>query len=407
MFDIPFLIKQFNNITIPQVHLDLRFLLREIGIKGSLKNIEKKVGLSRSEEIKDFTGREAVILWNRFLRGNNESLKSLILYNITDVFNLKLLLEIYYEDKFKQFNDKLGNTQQKTLFHDKVLYRNDFHSIYPTPSIDYRPKKWNVTIKETQDKLLRIFINNESKLEINRENISRMYINLDDVIATIKRKKLRPISVGIDLTGSEKRLSGFCLLKGKQVHTELLDTDDKIKSRTLESNPEIISIDSPLSLPSGRDCTRDDCECRKFGIIRECERILKGRGINVYPCLIKSMRALTLRGIKLAKFFQEKGFDVIESYPGAAQDIMQISRKKINLKELKTGLKELGLEGNIFQKEKIVHDELDALTSSLVGLFYLADSYEPIGNFDEGYLIIPKFKKTNSLLNKVRVCPSR
>jgi predicted RNase H-like nuclease len=40
-----------------------------------------------------------------------------------------------------------------------------------------------------------------------------------------------------------------------------------------------------------------------------------------------------------------------------------------------------------------VHDELDALTSALVGFLYLAGSYEAIGNIDEGYLIIPAFKK--------------
>ena len=37
----------------------------------------------------------------------------------------------------------------------------------------------------------------------------------------------------------------------------------------------------------------------------------------------------------------------------------------------------------------ITHDEIDALTSALVGYFYLANMYEAIGNTEEGLLIIP------------------
>ena len=37
----------------------------------------------------------------------------------------------------------------------------------------------------------------------------------------------------------------------------------------------------------------------------------------------------------------------------------------------------------------ITHDEIDALTSALVGFFYMADMYEAIGNEQEGLLIIP------------------
>ena len=61
--------------------------------------------------------------------------------------------------------------------------------------------------------------------------------------------------------------------------------------------------------------------------MRECERELKRRGVNVYPCLIPSMQKLTARGIRLARSLRERGIPVIESYPGAAQDIMRIPRK--------------------------------------------------------------------------------
>ena len=68
--------------------------------------------------------------------------------------------------------------------------------------------------------------------------------------------------------------------------------------------------------------------------MRECERMLKRRGINVYPCLIPSMQKLTRRGIDLAEKFRKLGIPVIESYPGAAQDIVGIPRKRAGLKYL-------------------------------------------------------------------------
>jgi len=35
------------------------------------------------------------------------------------------------------------------------------------------------------------------------------------------------------------------------------------------------------------------------------------------------------------------------------------------------------------------HDEIDALVCALVGFFYLAESYEALGNEEEGYLSLP------------------
>jgi hypothetical protein len=50
------------------------------------------------------------------------------------------------------------------------------------------------------------------------------------------------------------------------------------------------------------------------------------------------------------------------------------------------GLRQFGYE---IEGEKS-HDELDAITSALVGHFYLADQYEAIGADDEGDMIIPR-----------------
>jgi len=93
--------------------------------------------------------------------------------------------------------------------------------------------------------------------------------------------------------------------------------------------------------------------------------------------------------MRLAAEFRSRGLKVIESYPGAAQDILRISRKKTSMNDLKAGIRDLGLTGP-FLETRVNHDELDAVTSALVGYFFLADCYDAVGNLEEDYLIIPQ-----------------
>ncbi len=106
------------------------------------------------------------------------------------------------------------------------------------------------------------------------------------------------------------------------------------------------------------------------------------------------MEMLTRRGIKLAAAMRDAGCNVIESYPGAAQDILGIPRKKASLEELKQGLSRAGITGD-FLTADITHDEVDAITSALVGLFFLADDYIALGTPTEDYLIVPRSVKFN------------
>jgi predicted nuclease with RNAse H fold len=107
------------------------------------------------------------------------------------------------------------------------------------------------------------------------------------------------------------------------------------------------------------------------------------------------MQDLTKRGMRLAGEFRSQGLEVIESYPGAAQDILRISRKKTSIEDLNAGIRDLGLKGQ-FVEDPVNHDELDAVTSALVGYFFLAQSYEGVGTPEEGLLIIPKKLNGNS-----------
>ncbi len=177
--------------------------------------------------------------------------------------------------------------------------------------------------------------------------------------------------IGIDLTGSEKRASGVaCLCDTEVMETQRLKSDQDIEDFVLDRAPDLVSIDSPLSLPE---------DSKK--IYRDCELALKRRGIGVYWCLLPSMKNLTMRGISLADRLRARKIPVIESYPGAAQDILNIPRKIKGAAVLAAGLANYGIWGNL----NVSHDELDAVTSAIVGILYLKGDYEALG-----CLILPK-----------------
>jgi predicted nuclease with RNAse H fold/dephospho-CoA kinase len=135
----------------------------------------------------------------------------------------------------------------------------------------------------------------------------------------------------------------------------------------------------------------DDPGRDRYGILRTCERVLRKRGISVYPCLIRSMQNLTSRGMRLAAALRVEGVPVIESYPGAAQDIMRIPRKRASLELLRDGLREFGIGGDWLDMQ-VSHDELDAITAAIVGLFFWSGRFEGIGSASEGTLIVPDLR---------------
>ncbi len=90
-FDIPF-IKQEMGINFNQIHFDVCFLLRKLKIKGGLKRIEKRFGISRGS-LEDLDGYSAVLLWKKFKKSQKkEYLETLLAYNNEDVINLEFLL---------------------------------------------------------------------------------------------------------------------------------------------------------------------------------------------------------------------------------------------------------------------------------------------------------------------------
>jgi uncharacterized protein len=93
-FDLPYIRRWFRHIDLPKAHIDLRFVLRKIGLRGGLKAIEKKVGLFRDSEVEGLNGFDAVLLWKDYQWGDTSALERLILYNTMDIVHLKPLMEI-------------------------------------------------------------------------------------------------------------------------------------------------------------------------------------------------------------------------------------------------------------------------------------------------------------------------
>ena len=60
---------------------------------------------------------------------------------------------------------------------------------------------------------------------------------------------------------------------------------------------------------------------------------------------------------------------------------------------LKQGLASFGICGDLIDNPNISHDEVDAITSALVGYFYLNNQYIGLGNNEEDYLIVPRIQE--------------
>lgn len=96
-FDMPIIRARFPGDRFNHVHVDLRFPLRRLGLKGGLKSIEDQVGIRRSARTAGLTGWDAVRLWREYRRGSREALDLLLEYNREDIRNLAPLMKLVCE----------------------------------------------------------------------------------------------------------------------------------------------------------------------------------------------------------------------------------------------------------------------------------------------------------------------
>lgn len=188
--------------------------------------------------------------------------------------------------------------------------------------------------------------------------------------------------VGLDLAGSPGRPTGFCLINKFLILTSVLFTDQEIFDEVRRADPRLVAIDAPLSLPPGRRNIQD----RGGGHFRSCDLELRKRGIRFFPITLGPMRQLTERGLRLKLELSRAGYEVIEIYPGGAQDIWGLPRAGRDRKKLSRGLERLSREEFGLKLgpgtpswPQMSSDELDAVTAALVGFLYYQGRAELYG----------------------------
>lgn len=165
----------------------------------------------------------------------------------------------------------------------------------------------------------------------------------------------------------------------------ILHSDQEILEHTVAARPRVVSIDAPLFLPKGRV----SLDVKGPPHFRECDKELLRMHIKFFPISLGPMRMLTKRGMALRAALEREGFEVIECFPGATQDLLGMPRKQGGLRHLESALEHFGIKisGN---DSRYTGDELDAVTAALVGLMYIQGKYRAIGDPREGLMILPR-----------------
>jgi len=93
-FDVPFINKKYPD-TLPNVpNFDVKVAASRIGLKGGLKEIERKLSISRGDLVSRLCGGDAITLWKMYkATGDEHYLNLLVEYNEEDIINLKKIAE--------------------------------------------------------------------------------------------------------------------------------------------------------------------------------------------------------------------------------------------------------------------------------------------------------------------------
>jgi hypothetical protein len=194
--------------------------------------------------------------------------------------------------------------------------------------------------------------------------------------------ELKPkVIIGIDLAGKAENPTGWALWKDKKVETSLIYTNNEILESITQSNPTIIAIDAPFSLP-------------KKGILRKADREMITRGYHVFPPCLPAMKTLTSRAMKLNKLIAKKGYKTIEVHPTSTRKALNMPSK--DWEKIQTALETIGLEGALKVRALKSH-EIDAATAALTAYLYMQNQTETIGDEEEGYMIVPKKQNWRTL----------
>jgi uncharacterized protein len=179
--------------------------------------------------------------------------------------------------------------------------------------------------------------------------------------------------IGIDLAGSPKNDTGFCVLEvtgeDKVLAVTLLHSDSEILEKIRSASPDLIAIDAPLTYAR---------------VNRECDAILSSYG--ALPVTLRGMEVLAKRGTLIASELKKTGRKYIEVYAKATAKILGLYDAQES--SVQRMLLAIGLCGDL-ERRILSRDEIDAIFAALTAYLYTTGSTEEAGD-EKGKIIIPK-----------------
>ncbi len=162
--------------------------------------------------------------------------------------------------------------------------------------------------------------------------------------------------LGLDLSGSPKNPTGYAIvIDGMLVEYGIVHTDEEIEYIIRRLKPQIVVIDSPLSMSKG---------------FRDVDRELIKRGFRVLPPSWKGMRKLVSRALKIKDYCERRGIKILETHPRSAL-------KNTKMNSIKDALSKHINLGDVVL-EKLSKDILDAIVCATVGWAYVNRNVEAI-----------------------------
>ena len=209
-----------------------------------------------------------------------------------------------------------------------------------------------------------------------------------------------PTFLGIDLTGSGRRPSAYALLDAGHAVLDLgyLGDDADILRLVERHTPRYVALDAPFGLPRGLCCLEESCPCSPESPQpgRACERELASRyGI---PCFWTTKRtiikAMVYRAIALRHALEERGVEVLETYPYAIK--VRLFGRCLPKKSTRQGVvylrrRLLALLPTLAPwVETLGHDLCDAVVAAYAAVLHHRGCTVVLGDPSEGAMVIPR-----------------
>ncbi|MBM3309510.1 MAG: DUF429 domain-containing protein [Candidatus Altiarchaeales archaeon] len=178
--------------------------------------------------------------------------------------------------------------------------------------------------------------------------------------------------VGIDLAGSSRNETGFCVLvvegERKVVETKILYSNEELFSAIVGVKPDLVAVDAPLKYD---------------GVNRKCDEALRQYG--ALPATLPGMETLAKRGVLVARELERLGVKFIEVYSTASAKILGV----YNMEEfsMQKNLLSLSLDGDV-NKRLLIKDELDAISAAVTAYLHLLGQTKVVGD-EAGFIVIP------------------